>query len=345
MASTSKRRRSSGRKNESNELGSPGPEEPPTTTTTTTTTTHAASEAAVPGVKLLSGLVLEYLQKHPVTTYKEVSEHFKQKARVTMKKQQEPKGNGSSKKIDKDGLDEDTKVRTDAEWGSMKRRIYDILNVLMAMHILKKEDNQLIFLGRPNPGTNNNHASAGASSAVETDSVHKDEESDDGSESSSDRRNKGHLASMEALSEEVQTKRKKLSNLMHHHLLVDALIQRNKARVEQHTDQEGRLSLPFIIVSAKQGTPCEVQHEGKTIVLSYEGHFELMDDVEALIQMGLENDITIDQVERLVPPELVPFLPDSILDRLRSSERSKENGSHTVVGAVPDGTTSSATNQ
>jgi len=153
---------------------------------------------------------------------------------------------------------------------NIRRRVYDALNVLLAMDIIEKKKKEIRWRGLPD-GT----SSVGL-----------------------------ELHTPETLRAEVKTRRgkleakeKHLAQLHQHDKALKQLVQRN-AEMEMDMKFESapdsstvspRVELPFLLVDAKQGTSIELQihDKGEEVTFTMTGPFDLHDDMDILRSMGL----------------------------------------------------------
>ena len=112
---------------------------------------------------------------------------------------------------------------------NIRRRVYDALNVLMAMNIISKEKKDITWRGLP----------------------------------------QGPDASTQALQADktrirlrVDKKNAHLAELVQQHAALEALLARNAQARREHSDPSPaqRISLPFILVQTQAGKPVEVSH-------------------------------------------------------------------------------------
>lgn len=156
---------------------------------------------------------------------------------------------------------------------NIRRRVYDALNVLMAMDIITKEKKNIMWRGLP---TNTEQEGA---------------------------RLKMDLSSRK---ERLEKKRFHLQELLTQQISFKKLVQRNGAPKAEHGD---RIPLPFIIVNTHKETviDCEMAEDKHEIFFNFSAPFEIHDDNEIMKRMQLHCCHAQPELEQLVPPHLAPF--------------------------------------
>mmetsp|Transcript_27276 Transcript_27276/g.80230 ORF Transcript_27276/g.80230 Transcript_27276/m.80230 type:complete len:350 (-) Transcript_27276:337-1386(-) len=159
---------------------------------------------------------------------------------------------------------------------NIRRRVYDALNVLMAMDIIAKEKKNITWRGLP-----------------------------------TNARQEAHRLQVDAETrrERIEHKRLQLQELLTQQISFKHLIQRNRAspgRVPEHN----RVQLPFIIVNTSKQTviDCEMAEDKRDIFFNFSNPFEIHDDNEILKRMGM-HQTQLQDLPHLVPPALIPFTP------------------------------------
>lgn len=154
---------------------------------------------------------------------------------------------------------------------NIRRRVYDALNVLMAMEIIRKEKKEIIWLGLPN----------------------------------------GLMQDLEAVRKEKQSfqnrilqKKKMLQGMIFRQTALKNLIQRNSTREEQYISEavsngldpstvlpssQDILHLPFILISASRDcrVNCEMLEDRSHYYFEFDSSFMIHEDIEILKLMGL----------------------------------------------------------
>lgn len=160
---------------------------------------------------------------------------------------------------------------------NIRRRVYDALNVLMALNIVHKEKNKertISWVGLPT--SNSSH-------------------------------DKSHFHSEKnSLQRKIRQKEKILHDLLLQHVAFKRLIQRNKnVAVNQSS-----VTLPFICVSTSRDTEidCSISDDQSEYHLKFNKEFELHDDIEVLSRLGLTDAAG---AEELLPNKLRHFLQNT----------------------------------
>jgi hypothetical protein len=158
---------------------------------------------------------------------------------------------------------------------NIRRRVYDALNVLMAMDIISKEKKEIIWKGLPTNAAN------------DTQALQKE-------------KNLKHKA--------VERKKRHLKELLLQQIAFKNLVKRNTAASDNHAE-EARIPLPFIIVSTKNQTvvQCEMAEDRSDIFFNFDGPFEIHDDNEILKKMKMHN-FDEANLKKLIPSRLKKYL-------------------------------------
>lgn len=154
---------------------------------------------------------------------------------------------------------------------NIRRRVYDALNVLMAMDIITKEKKNIMWRGLPT-----NTEQEGARLKLDLQTRH----------------------------ERFEKKRQHLQELLTQQVSFKRLIARNR-----HGDQNTeRIPLPFIIVNTHKEAviDCEMAEDKKEIFFNFSSPFEIHDDNEVMKRMRL-NVCSHVELARLVPEHLVEY--------------------------------------
>lgn len=141
---------------------------------------------------------------------------------------------------------------------NIRRRVYDALNVLMAMNIISKEKKEIRWHGLP---TNN---------VQECDDLEKENE----------------LAR-----ERIETKQQQLRELILQHVAFKSLVARNQENEERGLvpNSNSAIQLPFIIVNTEKKTHinCSISNDKSEFSFKFDNTFQIHDDLVVLKQMGL----------------------------------------------------------
>jgi len=159
---------------------------------------------------------------------------------------------------------------------NIRRRVYDALNVLMALNIVHKEKNKertISWVGLP---------------------------------TSNQTQDKSHFHSEKSsLQRRIRQKETVLRDLLLQHVAFKRLVQRN--RTEPSNREQSCVSLPFICMTTSNDTEvdCSISRDRSEYQLKFSSEFELHDDIEVLGRLGLTEANGADQ---LLPNKLRHFL-------------------------------------
>ena len=213
-----------------------------------------------------------------VTTYNEVADELLEEERVA-ERQDHPHTNFS---IDKDLLNNSGPIIDEK---NIRRRVYDSLNVLMAMGIIRKDKKLIIWQG--------------------LDIAHSTEDRSQVAEL------KAFLAEKNTI---METERAMLAHIRQQYQQVTEIIERNKVKaIEQgeedvtklhsvvpgfekiplHHQNLNRLGFPFIIVAANQNAKIELKMDERreNVNFSFDTAFSVLDDREVIRRMNLTSDL------------------------------------------------------
>lgn len=170
---------------------------------------------------------------------------------------------------------------------NIRRRVYDALNVLMALQIISKDKKEIRWIGLP-------------SNAVEECSQLEKEN--------------------EERRERIKQKHQQLRELLLQQVSFKSLIERNKEAERQGIipTPNSSIQLPFIIVNTHKTTKinCSVTNDKSEYIFKFDDKFEMHDDAEVLKRMGLlfgldKGQCSYEDVERaksLVPPNFEKYI-------------------------------------
>ncbi|KAG5668194.1 hypothetical protein PVAND_016143 [Polypedilum vanderplanki] len=141
---------------------------------------------------------------------------------------------------------------------NIRRRVYDALNVLMAMNIISKEKKEIKWLGLP------------------TSSVQECEEIEIENQQTRKR---------------IEEKQQQLRELVLKHVSFRNLIERNKNLEKQGIvpSVSSAVHLPFIVINTNKKTHinCNISNDKREYLLKFDDKFEVQDDFEVLKRMGM----------------------------------------------------------
>jgi len=219
---------------------------------------------------------------------------------------------------------------------NIRRRVYDALNVLMAMDIISKEKKEIKWKGLPNSSQN------------DLEILHREKA----------RRIK-----------ELQRKRESLRELLVQQICYRNLVNRNRereageAKKQQQSPSssdmgnrssdtsegapgsssgnEEKIPVPFIVVNTSSQTviQCEMGPDRTDVFFNFSKPFEINDDNEILKRLGMHKT-TIEELRRMLPREIYMYchehrMLDSLL--LDSDPPPGHEGGHSHFGTLPLG--------
>ncbi|TRZ24132.1 hypothetical protein HGM15179_003001 [Zosterops borbonicus] len=190
---------------------------------------------------------------------------------------------------------------------NIRRRVYDALNVLMAMNIISKEKKEIKWIGLP------------TNSAQECQNLEVEKQ----------RR-----------IERIKQKQSQLQELILQQIAFKNLVQRNR-QAEQQANRpppsNSVIHLPFIIVNTSKKTviDCSISNDKFEYLFNFDNTFEIHDDIEVLKRMGMAcglesgscsaEDLKI--ARSLVPKALEPYVTEMAQGSISSVYVTSSSGS------------------
>ncbi|KAK8743774.1 hypothetical protein OTU49_001260 [Cherax quadricarinatus] len=172
---------------------------------------------------------------------------------------------------------------------NIRRRVYDALNVLMAMNIISKEKKEIRWLGLP------------TNSAQECRKLEQE-------------RHKRV--------ERIKLKTQQLQDLILQQIAFKNLVERNRAeeRVHGAPSPNSAIQLPFIIVNTNKKTiiDCSISNDKTEYLFNFDDTFEIHDDIEVLKRMGMALGLEkaqcsradLERAKSMVPRALESYVTD-----------------------------------
>lgn len=196
-----------------------------------TSKTSPSSEKSNRGLRHFSMMVCKKVEEKGTTTYNEVADELVKKV-IAERKKEDPNGKFDEKNI--------------------RRRVYDALNVLMAMDIISKEKKEITWNGLP---TNNRQDLQSLKEEVEF---------------------REH---------QLEQKRHELKDLMVQQVCFRNLVNHNLS----HRRSEERIPLPFIVVNTNSSAviQCDMSRDRTDVMFNFNLPFEINDDNTILKKMGM----------------------------------------------------------
>uniref|UniRef100_A0A8D3BCM5 Transcription factor n=1 Tax=Scophthalmus maximus TaxID=52904 RepID=A0A8D3BCM5_SCOMX len=221
------------------------------------------------GLRHFSMKVCEKVQKKGVTTYNEVADELV----------------AEFSSADNHMSPNDSHVY---DQKNIRRRVYDALNVLMAMNIISKEKKEIKWIGLP------------TNSAQECQNLEVERQ----------RR-----------LERIKQKQSQLQELILQQIAFKNLVQRNR-QTEQQANRppppNSIIHLPFIIVNTSKKTviDCSISNDKFEYLFNFDSMFEIHDDIEVLKRMGMACGLEVGKcspedlkvARNLVPKALEPYV-------------------------------------
>jgi len=204
------------------------------TASTATTTTSADKNKAYKGLRHFSMMVCKKVEEKGTTTYNQVADDLVQAVLADA---------GHAAKFDEKNI---------------RRRVYDALNVLMAMDIIGKDKKQISWKGLPTT----------AAQDVE-------------------------LLQRECAyrQQEVARKRSNLRELLTQQVCFRNLVQHNKRRDGEMVDtaKDNKIPLPFIVVNTSSNAviQCNMSRDLTDVMFDFSMPFEINDDNTILKRLGM----------------------------------------------------------
>uniref|UniRef100_A0A8C5MXZ1 Transcription factor Dp-2 n=1 Tax=Leptobrachium leishanense TaxID=445787 RepID=A0A8C5MXZ1_9ANUR len=142
---------------------------------------------------------------------------------------------------------------------NIRRRVYDALNVLMAMNIISKEKKEIKWIGLP------------SNSVQECENLEKEKQK---------------------RIERIKQKSAQLQELLLQQIAFKHLVQRNREIEQQNHNPpaaNSTIKLPFIIVNTSKRTviDCSISSDKFEYLFNFDNTFEIHDDIEVLKRMGM----------------------------------------------------------
>ncbi|XP_061648292.1 transcription factor Dp-1-like isoform X4 [Phyllopteryx taeniolatus] len=261
------------------------------------------------GLRHFSMKVCEKVQKKGVTTYNEVADELVAEF-----------SSGDNLMSPNDSHVYDQK--------NIRRRVYDALNVLMAMNIISKEKKEIKWIGLP------------TNSAQECQNLEVERQ----------RR-----------LERIKQKQSQLQELILQQIAFKNLVQRNRQSEQQANrppPPNSIIHLPFIIVNTSKKTviDCSISNDKFEYLFNFDSMFEIHDDIEVLKRMGMACGLEVGKcspedlkvARSLVPKALEPYVIEMAkgpISNVYITGGSSANGArYTASDGCPDGTMASSSN-
>ncbi|CAN7996184.1 unnamed protein product, partial [Ixodes hexagonus] len=170
---------------------------------------------------------------------------------------------------------------------NIRRRVYDALNVLMAMNIISKEKKEIRWLGLP------------TNSAQECQKLEVEKQK---------------------RMERISAKKQHLYDVLLQQIAYKNLVERNKMLelMKQAPAPCTTIPLPFIIINTNKQTviDCSISNDKSEYLFNFDNTFEIHDDIEVLKRMGMAFGLDkgtctpedLEKAKKMVPRSLEPYI-------------------------------------
>ena len=197
-----------------------------------TKSSGTGTTSAARGLRHFSMMVCQKVEEKGTTTYNEVADELVKKV-VAERRKEDPNGKFDEKNI--------------------RRRVYDALNVLMAMDIISKEKKEITWKGLP------------TAAKQDMDSMKKE---------------------IEYRKYQIEQKRESLRDLLIQQVCLRNLVQRNHDR---GIVPDEKIPLPFIVVNTNQSAviQCDMSGDRTDVMFDFSLPFEINDDNTILKKMEM----------------------------------------------------------
>ncbi|GKY99016.1 transcription factor dpl-1 [Mayamaea pseudoterrestris] len=249
----------------------------------------AASSTSVPkrpdskaykGLRHFSMMVCRTVEEKTTTTYNEVADELVERI-VHDRQKDDPSGKFDEKNI--------------------RRRVYDALNVLMAMDIITKDKKSITWKGLP------------SAAGQDIDMLHRERE---------------------FRLQEVQRKRESLKELLQQQVCYRNLVQHNQS--QNHDSEHNKIPLPFILVNTHNSAviQCNMSRDKQDVMFDFSMPFEINDDNGILKRMGLDKTTT-GVLSEMLPPDMLKYCQDNhLLDSMVVDDADAVVGEHVDAAAI-----------
>ncbi|GAB6020362.1 Transcription factor Dp-2 [Chamberlinius hualienensis] len=181
---------------------------------------------------------------------------------------------------------------------NIRRRVYDALNVLMAMNIISKEKKEIKWLGLP------------TNSAQECQNLEQEKQ----------RR-----------LERIKVKTQQMHELILQQIAFKNLVQRNVEYEKTHgsPNPNTAIQLPFIIVNTSKQTviDCSISGDKMEYLFKFDNTFEIHDDIEVLKRMGLTFSLEKGGCSEEDLKKAKKMIPESLRQYVKQIASAQNDGS------------------
>ena len=197
---------------------------------------------------------------------------------------------------------------------NIRRRVYDALNVLMAMNIISKEKKEIRWIGLP------------TNSAQECQNLESEKQKK---------------------IERIKHKTQQLQELILQQIAFKNLVQRNREmeQTQGPPASNSAIQLPFIIVNTSKKTviDCSISNDKYEYLFNFDNTFEIHDDIEVLKRMGMALGLEkgqcsqqdLSKAVKMVPKSLSPYVLDLANSGMANAGQSGIRPMSTGMSPVP----------
>mmetsp|Transcript_11487 Transcript_11487/g.29068 ORF Transcript_11487/g.29068 Transcript_11487/m.29068 type:complete len:443 (+) Transcript_11487:229-1557(+) len=235
----------------------------------------SGTTSAARGLRHFSMMVCQKVEEKGTTTYNEVADELVKKV-VAERQQEDPNGSFDQKNI--------------------RRRVYDALNVLMAMDIISKQKKEITWKGLP------------TAAKQDMESMTKE------------------IAYRES---QLAQKKESLRDLLTQQVCFRNLVQRNHSKRPSQRKlgvPSETIPLPFIVVNTNKSATinCDMSGDRTNVRFDFSLPFEINDDNTILKRMGMDQ-ANMSTLRQILPEDLLHYceanrLTDGVLGREDTSE-------------------------
>ncbi|KAL6738487.1 hypothetical protein Aduo_012030 [Ancylostoma duodenale] len=202
---------------------------------------------------------------------------------------------------------------------NIRRRVYDALNVLLAMNIICKRKKDIDWVGLP-------ATKAGEIKRLEEERA--------------------------KLQERIRRKKETIQELIVQLVAYKSLVWKNREleRENGRPPENSILYLPFVIINTSKSTTvdCAVSGDRSEFLFNFDQPFEVHDDFEALKRLGYSHGLEhntlnpemMEHIDEFIPPALRGYIPKILTGEMSDSEsraRSNPPAMHYVIREPPHG--------
>eukprot|EP00548_Thalassiothrix_antarctica_P006334 CAMPEP_0194142830 /NCGR_PEP_ID=MMETSP0152-20130528/12037_1 /TAXON_ID=1049557 /ORGANISM="Thalassiothrix antarctica, Strain L6-D1" /LENGTH=335 /DNA_ID=CAMNT_0038841933 /DNA_START=127 /DNA_END=1134 /DNA_ORIENTATION=- len=246
-------------------------------------------QKASKGLRHFSMKVCRKVEEKGKTTYNEVADELVREV-LAERSENEPRGKYDEKNI--------------------RRRVYDALNVLMAMDIISKEKKEIRWKGLP---TNAHH---------DLDMLQKE----------------GKFRE-----KEVRRKRESLRELLVQQVCFRNLVEHNRKRTPSSNEDSGsggndeKIPLPFIVVNTHNSAviQCEMSPDRTDVMFDFSLPFEINDDNTILKRLQMDK-ATLPVLQEMLPPDMLQYCQEhGLVDTILVPEEGQQQQQHGIPPHPP----------